>query len=874
MTSVSIIVVTYNRADYVEQLLASLGHLTYPHFEVVVVNGPSSDRTADVLREYDGRIKVVSSPVGRMTAQRNLGIDQATGDIVIFIDDDARPAEPDWLDRIVEVFDADRSGRVGAVAGPAIHCDGTLLQFESGMTSDYAFQVFWGSRPDAPKPDGTRWVRRTVGCNSAFRRSALVEVGGFDENVLYYADEADVCFRLARAGYRTVAIPDGAVRHYPASSPGAGKSLRRNYRVIARDDTYYCMHNGRGGRLRRFLTTLRVAPRKHFVADVFKFYREDQTSAAGVLRFFLWEWPLGIVMGMWAALVRGRRLARAAIPPAFLPFGAQRPERRLRVALVTDRVPPFDHIGGVERYTYDLAKGLHRLGHEVHVICRGDFGIRRDGLGFTLHAVSGEELVDNVMFPDRPMVNQITAYAAAVPHKLVALEREGITIDVVHTTNWNLCGLGVCLARLHPFVIMLVTPLAEIIETQGWTLDDGLRTYLALDRWQIEQADTICCPSWGVLDVYREKVGLDREHLPPLHRTPLGVAPFRRPDLPVNTGCRRLLFVGRLEYRKGAHVLLDALPDLLVRHPDWQCDFVGDDCGADGTGTRLKGEFLRRHAGAPWLDRVTFHGAVSDERLAGFYAACDVFVAPSLFESFGLIYPEAMQYGKPVIGCRSAGIPELITDGVDGVLVEPGSVQALTAALDALMGDAELRRRLGEAARAKVARDLDHLAMARRMIPVYESVVRRMDARARERRRRHVASAIPFRDARAVERVGAWEEREPRPGETYLVAERPGAALRFEVPGGSVLSLVTLRHDWSGVLAVDVDGQPPVYLDLFERQPDFRRRTDLPIVGAPDDQVAVRLRVQPWRNLDSRASQVWIRQVFVSDAADSPESER
>jgi hypothetical protein len=231
-----------------------------------------------------------------------------------------------------------------------------------------------------------------------------------------------------------------------------------------------------------------------------------------------------------------------------------------------------------------------------------------------------------------------------------------------------------------------------------------------------------------------------------------------------------------------------------------------------------------------------------------------------------------MQYGKAVVGCRSAGIPELVTDGVDGVLVEPGSVPALTAALDRLMGDAELRRRLGEGARAKFARDADHVAMARRMLPVYEDAIARNGVRAAERLRRHVASAIRVRDAAAVRREGTWEEREPRPGEPYLVAERPGASLRFEVPGGSVLSLVTLRHDWSGVLAVDVDGQPPVYLDLFDRRADFKRRTDLPIAGAPDDRITVRLRVQPWRNHESHASQVWIRQVFLSQP-DAPETE-
>jgi hypothetical protein len=312
---------------------------------------------------------------------------------------------------------------------------------------------------------------------------------------------------------------------------------------------------------------------------------------------------------------------------------------------------------------------------------------------------------------------------------------------------------------------------------------------------------------------------------------------------------------------------------LLARHPDWQCDLVGNDSGVDGTGARFKEEFLRRHSTAPWIERVCFHGAVSDEALDGFYRACDVFVAPSLFESFGLIYPEAMQYGKPVVGCHTAGIPELVSDGVDGVLVAPGSVAELGDALHRLMSDEDLRRRLGEAGRAKVARELDHLAMARRLVPVYEEVIARTGKRSRDRLQRQVVSAIQLRDARQVQRDGPWEEREARPGDTYLVAERPGASLRFEVPGGTVLSLVTLRHDWSGVLAVDVDGKPPVYFDLFKPSHEFERRTDLPIAGAPADRVTVRLRIQPWRNVESHASQVWIRQVFLSNAPLSVEDQ-
>jgi len=188
----SVIITTYDRARHLERLLPAFHHLDFDRFEVIVVNGPSTDDTAGVLAAWAGRIKVVDCPVAHMTTARNLGLRQAAGDVVIFIDDDARPATRAWLDAIVAVFAADSEGRIGAVGGPALHCDTDLMQFSGGLSSDYGLQVFVGANGSGPQPDGHRWVRRTIGCNSAYRRTALLAIGGFDEHITYYGDDADV----------------------------------------------------------------------------------------------------------------------------------------------------------------------------------------------------------------------------------------------------------------------------------------------------------------------------------------------------------------------------------------------------------------------------------------------------------------------------------------------------------------------------------------------------------------------------------------------------------------------------------------------------------------------------------------------------------
>ena len=92
---------------------------------------------------------------------------------------------------------------------------------------------------------------------------------------------------------------------------------------------------------------------------------------------------------------------------------------------------------------------------------------------------------------------------------------------------------------------------------------------------------------------------------------------------------------------------------------------------------------------------------VSEEALRGFYRACDVFVAPSRFESFGLILLEAMMFAKPVVCCRAGGMPEVVVEGETSLLAEPGDAASLECALERLIEDPALRQRLGAAGRRR-----------------------------------------------------------------------------------------------------------------------------------------------------------------------------
>ena len=138
------------------------------------------------------------------------------------------------------------------------------------------------------------------------------------------------------------------------------------------------------------------------------------------------------------------------------------------------------------------------------------------------------------------------------------------------------------------------------------------------------------------------------------------------------------LFVGRLVPYKGADVLLRALARV-----DVAAVVIGDG--------PMRGELERLSRDLKLESRIFFLGPLEDDAVAAWYAACDLFVLPSVTraEAFGLVQLEAMARAKPVISTRLAtGVPWVNVDGVTGIVVPPGDSEALAAALQTLAGDA------------------------------------------------------------------------------------------------------------------------------------------------------------------------------------------
>jgi len=228
---ISVVINTYNRASTLAKTLEGLRRQTYQEFEVIVVTGPSTDATDDLLRHYTSDIKIAPCPDRKIGVSRNIGVEMASGDVVAFIDDDAVP-ERTWLEKIASVY---KDPSVAAVGGHVF--DVPLGRIEWRIcTSTRLGDVSTNAAPPADT-----YVRKgadpflyLAGCNMSFRKSDLVAIGGFNEAFVYGYDDVEVCCRIIDGGRRIILLEDAIVHHEraPNTVRDDGMVIRDCYPVI------------------------------------------------------------------------------------------------------------------------------------------------------------------------------------------------------------------------------------------------------------------------------------------------------------------------------------------------------------------------------------------------------------------------------------------------------------------------------------------------------------------------------------------------------------------------------------------------------------------------------------------------------------------
>lgn len=179
-----------------------------------------------------------------------------------------------------------------------------------------------------------------------------------------------------------------------------------------------------------------------------------------------------------------------------------------------------------------------------------------------------------------------------------------------------------------------------------------------------------------------------------------------------NSNPPALLTIGRLEKRKGVDVLFKALPQVWARVPELQAYLLGSE--AD-----LKKEDLVSRV-PDKLSQVIFPGFVEHLDVPSYYQRATIYVTPTRYETFAYTILEAMACGVPVIASCTGAIPELVDDGITGLLVPPGDSQALADAITALLDDPARRERMGQRAREKAVAEYSVDKIMAKMLDFYQ----------------------------------------------------------------------------------------------------------------------------------------------------------
>ncbi len=395
----------------------------------------------------------------------------------------------------------------------------------------------------------------------------------------------------------------------------------------------------------------------------------------------------------------------------------------MKVCLVSNLYPP--HIqGGAEVYVERLARALaarhavvvlttepgHRLSTRREVTPEGVAVYRLAPLNLAYLTQLPHRLLPQALYR---LLDLAHPQVFAQVRRVLAVERP----DVVHVHNWIGLSLSAVLAASRPLGIPTVLTLhdysllciyAALYHPDGHACgpDRPCRLLTAFHRRLTAPVRLVISPSAYVLDAHRRR-GLFRGA--ELRRLPYGIAPEGAPTTRTGKATFDVLFMGRVQRHKGPQVLVRAfrrLADARLRlHLAGQGPAV-DDC------RRLAGDDAR----------IAFHGFVHGERKRALLDNADVLALPSLWpDNQPVSIQEAFLAGAVVVASRIGGIPEMVQDGVTGLLVTPEDEAGLAAALDRLSRDPGLSDQLRVSA-ANAARGYDMATHVARLTHAYQAL--------------------------------------------------------------------------------------------------------------------------------------------------------
>ncbi len=257
MTTISLIIPTYNSATTLRECLDSIKKQTLVPTEIIIVDGHSSDNTVRIATEFG--CKILFENGGTRAAACNVALESAIGDLIAFTDSDV-VAKEDWLEKLATTLNKKEDENVVCITGPNVEYPNESL---FGRAVIAIYNTFlgggWSEQARSIFNKKGRFVESAAGCNALYKREALNEVLPFNESLLT-AEDTDINFKLLKKGYKLYFDPLAIVYH---QRPQNHKSFRIKSRKYAVGKIQFFREHKSGLELWHLLPTL------YFITGIF-----------------------------------------------------------------------------------------------------------------------------------------------------------------------------------------------------------------------------------------------------------------------------------------------------------------------------------------------------------------------------------------------------------------------------------------------------------------------------------------------------------------------------------------------------------------------------------------------------------------------------
>jgi len=389
----------------------------------------------------------------------------------------------------------------------------------------------------------------------------------------------------------------------------------------------------------------------------------------------------------------------------------------VKILLVSWEYPPVV-IGGLGRHVHHLATELAAAGHDVVVLSRRPTGTDPSTHPTTDEVSDGVRVIAAAQDPHEfTFGTDMMAWVLAMGH---AMTRAGLALrdwrpDLVHAHDWLVAHPAITLAEYFDVPLVSTLHATEAGRHSGWVSGSVSRQVHALEGWLVHESDSLITCSASMREEITE---LFAPGLAEITVIPNGIDTAGWPFAPRtrHDGPAELLYFGRLEYEKGVHDAIAALPRIRRTHPGTTLTIAGD-----GTQLAWLTAEARRHK---VIKSVNFIGRVDHNALLRLLHRADIALLPSHYEPFGIVALEAAAAGIPLVTSTAGGLGEAVVDGLTGLSFPPRDIAALAAAVRSALDDPVAAQQRAVTARDLLTSEFAWCTVAEKTAAVYLSAKR------------------------------------------------------------------------------------------------------------------------------------------------------